>query len=720
MSRILLKLARRRAVALFTACVGLFLSSATAASAETLMMPNRPTLTTVNTVVWGVTTQANGTAYTITYGDGNSDNGNVADRSYIAFDHTYALAGTYTATLTIGAESATVVIQAFNPGALTAEALRGVNINRAIEDGLRYLWVNQSARAANFPSSPTTTWTGIAGFDGPAAGLVTLAFENHGYKLPNDNSAPTGLYEKYIVRRGLNQILNSLKTLNLDMQPAGSPCVGSGAGPDPDGAGPALCVGLMVNQESNSAGNFQFTHSSYETPFAASALGASGAPARTVNEVPGTNSAGYVVGKTYAEILQRVANAIAWGQQESTAGSGRGGWYYALNYQSASDGSTVGWVMLGLLDAEAAGATLPPFVRAEWTANALVNAINTDGSFDYQSNSNSASPSSVNVAKAGVGLQGMFFGGLALGAARAQNALTYIGNRWNEQNPVSLGTTQSFICQGGRFNKGCGYAMFNVFKGFKLYGISTLPGVGRAAGPGAIPADDWYADYVDWLLQFQTNPTTQTGGNWAAPAPNNLGFSSQTTNEAAEAALAELILSPVVLIQPDPETFSSVGLKQGNPLSINPMSNPVGTQHTVVAKAESSGGQAIPGVTISFKVSGRNATTGSGQSAADGTVSFSYTDAGNLNASGDDNIQAFIGQVGSNIASNTLVKHWVVAGAARCDANADGKVDQTDLNMIRAANGQTASGPNDPRDGNGDGVINVMDYRYCQFRLTPQ
>ena len=203
---------------------------------------------------------------------------------------------------------------------------------------------------------------------------------------------------------------------------------------------------------------------------------------------------------------------------------------------------------------------------------------------------------------------------------------------------------------------------------------------------------------------------------------NNLIFSSQTSNDPAEAAIAELILSPVVLVQPDPDTFSSVGLKQGNPLSIDPMSNPVGTQHTVVAKAESSGGQGIPGVTISFQVTGRNSTTGSGQTGADGTVSFSYTDTGNPAVSSDDNIKAFIGQVGSNIASNTLIKHWVAGGppAARCDANDDGKVDQTDLNMIRAANGQVASGPNDPRDGNGDGFINVADVRYCQLHQTPQ
>ena len=143
------------------------------------MMPNRPTLIGINTVVWGVTTQANGTGpCNIDFGDGSGIQncvGNVVgDRSYIAFDHTYALANTYTAKLTVGAESNTVQIQVYNPASLTDFDLRGVNINRAIEDGLRYLWVNQSNRAANFPASPTTTWLGIAGFDGPAVGTGDL------------------------------------------------------------------------------------------------------------------------------------------------------------------------------------------------------------------------------------------------------------------------------------------------------------------------------------------------------------------------------------------------------------------------------------------------------------------------------------------------------------------------------------------------------------------
>jgi hypothetical protein len=52
-----------------------------------------------------------------------------------------------------------------------------------------------------------------------------------------------------------------------------------------------------------------------------------------------------------------------------------------------------------------------------------------------------------------------------------------------------------------------------------------------------------------------------------------------------------------------------------------------------------------------------------------------------------------------------------------CDADRDGDVDSADLLLIRNANGQTATA-GDPRDGNGDGVINVADGRYCALRCT--
>lgn len=54
------------------------------------------------------------------------------------------------------------------------------------------------------------------------------------------------------------------------------------------------------------------------------------------------------------------------------------------------------------------------------------------------------------------------------------------------------------------------------------------------------------------------------------------------------------------------------------------------------------------------------------------------------------------------------------AGAVeRCDVNADGFVDESDIDAILTARGQPATGPDDPRDADGDGQITVLDARAC-------
>lgn len=661
---------------------------ASAASAETLMMPNRDMLMGTSEVVWGLTTLPNaGSTFTIDFGDGNvSAAAAVTDRSYITLNHTYAASGVFVATLTVmnGAttEVATVTLNVYNPALLSAFDLRNLNVNRAIQNALRYLWFSQTNRT----TFDTNNETGWGNFTNPFTALAVVAFENHGYRLPNNNNVPVGLYEKYAVRRGFNYVLARLTSLTIAVTPGGN---------DPCLSVPAPVCSALSAQTTGDPG--------YENGIALLPFAASGALNRTVTEVATAN----VAGKSFGEILQRMVNASIWGQNDSS--TGRGGWYYTYN-STSSDGSTNGWELLALLDSAAAGATVPAWVNTEW-ALALAAGLNNDGSFDYQANGNRASNSSVNVAKTGVGVQGMFFAGRPDTDPDFLLAKTYIGNRWNNQ---ALG--QSFACGSSTYNKGCAYGMFNVFKGFKLYGVQTLAGVGRAAGPGTIPADDWYADYVDWLVTNQTNPTSSTGGQWAGAGANNLHFSSQTTNDPTEAALALLILSPVALVLPDQTLFSTVGLTHGSPATTGPLTNlvtiPAGT-HTVTAFAQAANGSPVPGATVNFSViSGPNSgVNGSGTTGQNGQVSFTYTDNG---GAGTDNIQAFIGNFGSNV----LVTHWVVP-LIKCDTDQDQDIDMADLLAIRAANGQLATGPGDARDGNSDGRINVADVRYCQLRLTP-
>ena len=595
--------------------------TATGAFAETLMMPGRDARMSVPMVVWGVTTQPNGTQYTVDFGDGNvAGPANVADRSYIAFQHTYANQGVFTVTLTVGTEVATTDVTVFDvdqlPGGTAGDANRSLGINMAIEDGLRNLWVNQWNRAGNFPSGVSTFWN--ASFPYAGTSLIALAFENHGYGLENDGSAPTGIYEKYIVRRALNYVMSNLSTVTLGVQGGTrNPCVGGVLGVW-DGSD---CIGLRTPGDPG-----------YSVAVAILPFAASGALDRVNTEVGGVTA-----GMTFGEVLQRLVNTQAWGQFDGT-GIDRGGWVYQLN-SGSFDGSTAGWAILGFLDAAAAGAIVPDWVATEFKFG-FDNALNNDGSFDYRGNGNPASNSNVGPAKVGIGLQGLFFTG-ELSGSRVDAVVNNIASWWPGASPFGIGGNP----WGQHNNHGGAYPMFNMFKGLKLMGIQTLPTVSRPAGPGSQPAGDWHADYQDWFVANQTSPNTVNGGSWG-PA---MSFSCCYNSNETETAIAELILSPVALVLPDEQKFSTVGLSPATD------DGPAGGDHTVTAKAESTGGTPVAGATVVFEViDGPNAgLTGTDTTDSNGEATFTYTDG--AATGGQDTIQAFIG----NLESNAVVMNWI-------------------------------------------------------------
>lgn len=53
-----------------------------------------------------------------------------------------------------------------------------------------------------------------------------------------------------------------------------------------------------------------------------------------------------------------------------------------------------------------------------------------------------------------------------------------------------------------------------------------------------------------------------------------------------------------------------------------------------------------------------------------------------------------------------------------CNTDGDANVDRGDLSVILAARNTPAVGPDDPRDPNGDGIINVLDTRVCALQCT--
>jgi len=668
--------------------VGL-LATIGAASAETLMMPDRDLLKTTSEVVWGVTTQSNGTSFTIDFGDGTmQQSGMVTDRSYIAYNHTYATSGTFTATLTVGAESATVKLRVYDAALMSPSDLRNLNVNRAIENGLRFLWVSQASRAANFPAGTTTSWP--TDFETDVASFVVLSFQNNGYRLPNSNAAPTGIYQKYIVQRAINFLFSHLEERQLNVQYGGhDPCVGTGIEAAP-------CVGY--SPDDGDAG--------YSTAVVSLSLASSGALTRVAG------SYGPVSGKSYGEVLQRLVNGIAWGQIDGDANcNGRGGWTYAFKDDAcdSSDGSAVGWNLLALMDSKATGITVPAFVEPEFSNFALPNGLNSssdlrvDGTFDYSSDADPSAASGPNVAKTAIGMQGLFFSGAPARDARVKAAIAAISRRWKTGDYAgSYGwSIDSWVC-GGEGGKGCIYSMFNVFKAFKLYSIQTLLASSRARGPSPIQAGDWYAEYVDWLLSHQNSPTDSTNGSW------QMTFSCCALGGPEDStAMALVMLSPTALVPPDEATFSSVGLLQGTPLSTDDVTTAEFKSNiSVTAQVRGAGDDPIPGTTVRFSViSGPNAgvsgvcTPTSCVSAAAGDVTWMYKAGTGV---GTDQIQANVGKFTSNILKNFL-SIWNAPATAATTTLVVDAADSESWNAVSSNGWLTVT----PSSGSGAGSATV-------------
>ena len=53
-----------------------------------------------------------------------------------------------------------------------------------------------------------------------------------------------------------------------------------------------------------------------------------------------------------------------------------------------------------------------------------------------------------------------------------------------------------------------------------------------------------------------------------------------------------------------------------------------------------------------------------------------------------------------------------------CDVDVDGDIDRADISLIFAARNQPATGPDDPRDADGNGIITVLDGRQCVLMCT--
>ena len=68
------------------------------------------------------------------------------------------------------------------------------------------------------------------------------------------------------------------------------------------------------------------------------------------------------------------------------------------------------------------------------------------------------------------------------------------------------------------------------------------------------------------------------------------------------------------------------------------------------------------------------------------------------------------------LACLTILAH--PAWSEVCGVDTDQDIDRLDIRLILAARNQPANEPEDSRDANGDGVINVVDARKCVLQCS--
>ncbi len=367
-------------------------------------------------VIWGnVRDGVPPYTYEWDFGDGTPPaSGAVVDPEYIAESHTYATTGTRYATLTVTDDNSDSDSDMVRIDVVDTDL--SIRASRAIEGGLRYLYLSQAADGS---------WTNLNNFPVGASGLAILAYETRGH-LPGNNDEED-IYNETVLK-GMQYILNNSHTVPIGPQLY---CY-----PDTDGDG----IGIRFNSAAGVQG--------YETGISMMALVASG----DSNMVASSTSSPDVDGHRYIDIIRDAVDYCAYAQNDDS--TARGGWRYWAN-DVVSDNSVSKWPALGLEAAERRwGVAAPQCVKDELLIWLDYGQNYTHGAFGYK-NSNYW----LNVAKTASGVCMFAYADVVSSDPRIQKALGYIDRCWDH-------------CVEEWCNIGDPYAMYCVAKGCRI----SLPG----------------------------------------------------------------------------------------------------------------------------------------------------------------------------------------------------------------------------------------------------
>lgn len=206
-------------------------------------------------------------------------------------------------------------------------------------------------------------------------------------------------------------------------------------------------------------------------------------------------------------------------------------------------------------------------------------------------------------------------------------------------------------------------------------GVTTITGTSTGPYADAAPTHGYCQHYVD---SFQTIDDVTLGGTLnyqasvSAPAGTSyvtgfLSVNSRVHNHGESQHFQIGFASSVEAPPPGPASIS---------LTPPSATNTVSTQHTVTATSTDSGGQATPGITVRFSVSGSTSAAGSCVTGTDGACSFTYT---GPDLPGADAIVAYAdtdgsGTKGSSEPGAEATKSWILPTATAGQVTGGGQI----------------------------------------------
>ncbi len=424
------------------------------------------------------------------FGDGSPPvTGAVSNPKYIAVTHAYATMGTKKAILTVtdatkASEDDTVEIEVFTQTFM-------VERNRAIEDGLRWLYLNQYTDGH---------WVSYSSYYAAPTAMALLAFEDNGHLPLNDYDED--IYAEY-VQAGLDYLFTRLYVQSVPPQGAGDPEQVVCGNADANG------TGIGVNSGRNG----------YETGMALMAVVGSGPLGSGAESLLTTTGPAGVVGRTYYDIAVDMVDWLAWAQTEPSLGTcWRGGWRYTANY-SSSDNSVSQWPAIGLEAAETHwGICAPGFVKSEllsyWLSCSQASGGYYDGAFYYTPSGWAYGPMGVT----GAGLCELSYCDVPKTDSRIVRTRQYLAKDWGR------GDNSCFHTDGL-------YGMYAISKAFRI-AVDNAGIVEEIIYVDTGQTIKWYEDYYGPnLIACQSSD-----GHWGARWGNGLAT-----------AWAVLILTPTVV-----------------------------------------------------------------------------------------------------------------------------------------------------------------------------